>query len=111
VICVVRHEPPRMKTRLLIWLSIELAVASLLSASVCILRRAETRAYFAWHDNPTATTRAELDKERAITFRHHVVLGVALWSGMAAVTVPLVVSRARCKSTPSDGTKTEIQFG
>jgi hypothetical protein len=109
--CNVPHKHAPMKTRLMIWLSIELAVASILSASVCILRRGETQAYFAWRDNPTAATRAELDRERATTLRVHVHLGAVLWASMAAVTVPLMVSRARRKSGPSDVTKTEIKVG
>ena len=79
-----------MKRRLIIWLSLELLVASGMSASVCILRHSETRAYLAWRDHPTAETRATLDRERAITFCHHVVLGAVLFGGMGVITIPLV---------------------
>jgi hypothetical protein len=72
------------------WLSVELLLAAGISAGTCILRRAETRARLAWHDNPTLETQVALDRERAITFRHHVVFAAILFGGMAAFTIPLV---------------------
>ena len=79
-----------MKIRLIIWLSIELLFASGLSACVCILRRDERYAFRDWRDNPTPQTRAALDRQRAITFRHHVILAAVLFSGMALITIPVV---------------------
>lgn len=84
-----------MKTRLVIWLGVELLIASGLSAGSCILRRDEVRAFGAWHDNPTAETRAELDRQRSITFRHHIGFAGVLWAGMAVITVPIVIAVSR----------------
>ena len=81
-----------VKTRLAIWLGVELFVASGVSSAACILRRDEVRAWKVWHDTPTSATRAELDRQHRITFRHHVVFAVVLWAGMAVVTVPIVVA-------------------
>jgi hypothetical protein len=88
-----------MKTRLAIWLGVELLVASGLSTASCILRRDEVRAWRAWHDTPTPETRAELDRQHRITFRHHVVFAVVLWAGMAVVTVPIVIAVSRRRSS------------
>ena len=84
-----------MKTRLAIWLGVELLVASGLSAASCILRRDEVKAFGAWRDNPTAETRAELDRQRSITFRHHIGFAGVLWVGMAVITVPVVFALSR----------------
>ena len=88
-----------MKISLIIWLSLELLIAAGLSPGVCILRRAEVRAFGAWHDNPTPETRATLDRERAVTFRHHVVLALVLFAGMATITVPAVRMFSRHRSS------------
>jgi hypothetical protein len=86
-----------VKSSLLIWLFVELVLAAGMSASVCILRRDERHAFHVWRDNPTTESRAALDAERAVTFRHHVVLVAVLFGGMAVVTVLVVraVSRRR----------------
>lgn len=88
-----------MKTSLLIWLFVELLLAAGISASVCILSRDETNAFRAWRDNPTAETRAALDAEQAITFRHHIVVAAVLFGGMAVVTVPVVRAVSRRRSS------------
>lgn len=93
-----------VKDRLITWLSVELAVAAVLSASICVLRPEEKRAYRAWRDAPTPETRKVLDKERATTRWHQVVIGAVLFGGMALVTVPVIVaiSRRRRSEAPSD---------
>jgi len=88
-----------VKTSLIVWLSLELLVAAGISSAVCILRRSEVRAFGAWHDNPTPETRAALDRERAVTFRHHVVLAGVLFCGMAAITIPLVTTFSRRRTS------------
>ena len=89
-----------VKSSLLIGLLFaELLVAAGISASACILRRDERNAFRAWRDNPTAETRAALDAERSITFRHHVVLAAVLFGGMAVVTVPVVRAVSRRRSS------------
>jgi hypothetical protein len=79
-----------MKTRLILWLSIELIVVSGISAVSCILRHDEVKAFNTWHDKPSIETKAELDRQRRITRWHHVALAGVLFSGMAVVTVPVV---------------------
>jgi hypothetical protein len=79
-----------MKTRLIIWLSIELIVASGISAVSCILRHDEVEAYNAWHDNPMFVTKAELDKQKNITFWEHVGFAGVLFFVMAVITIPAV---------------------
>ncbi len=80
-----------MKIRLVIWLVVELLVASGISVASRILRHDQGRAFLAWHNNPNAVTRAELDRQHRITFAHRVGLGGVLWAGMAGVTIPIVV--------------------
>jgi hypothetical protein len=90
-----------VKKSLLIGLLIaELLVATGLSASICILRREERTAFRVWRNNPTTETRAALDAEAAVTFRHHVVLAALLFGAMAVVTVP-AVRAASCRRNAS----------
>jgi hypothetical protein len=86
-----------MKTRLIIWLSIELIVASGISAVSCILRHDEVKAFGTWHDNPTAATKAELDRQRKVTNWHHVAFAGVLFSAMAVVTIYFVSRRRQMK--------------
>jgi hypothetical protein len=86
-----------MKKWLIIWLSIELIVASGISPGICILRHDEVKAFGAWHDKPTAGTKAELDRQRKITNWHHVALAGVLFSVMAVFTVPTVCVLSRRK--------------
>ena len=88
-----------MKISLIVWLSLELLIAAGLSSGTCILRRAEVRAFGAWRDSPTPETRASLDREREVTFRHHIVLGLVLFGGMAAITIPAVRVLSRRRSS------------
>jgi len=81
-----------MKTRITILLLIELLLSAALSWTLGGLRRAETKAIIAWQRNPTVETRAVLDRERAETFRRHVILSVIFFGGMAIVTVPVVLA-------------------
>lgn len=81
-----------MKTRLAIWLGLELLVAVVLDGGSCLLRRDEMRAFKAWHDSPTAQNRVELDRQRSITLRYHIVFVGILWGGMAVVTIPIIVA-------------------
>ncbi len=92
-----------VKARLAIVLAAEMFVACGISAGACILRRDEVRAWQAWHDTPTPKNRAVLDRQRHITFRHHIVFAVVLWAGMGAVTVPIAVAVARRRNLRVDG--------
>ena len=82
-----------MKKRLIGLLAIELLVACFVITPVCILRRAEVRAYAAWHEHPNAETRAALNRERRITMGHKAGFSVTVFAAMAGVT--LLVARAR----------------
>jgi hypothetical protein len=91
-----------MKTRLILWLSIELIVASGISAASCILRHDEAKAFGAWYDKPSIETKSELDRQRRITRWHQVAFAGVLFSGMAVLTVPVVylVSRRQQRTEP-----------
>ena len=95
----VKRHTRLVKTRLAIWLGVELLVASVISAGSCILRRDQVRAWRVWHDTPTPETRAELDKQHNVTARYHVVFASILWGGMATITIPIVVAVSRRKSS------------
>jgi len=97
----------------MIWLSIEMLLASGFSACICILRRDERYAFNAWRDNPTLETRAALDRQRAITFRHHVALAAVLFGGMAVITIPVVLlaTRRRCSDIENHTQHTAEQTG
>jgi hypothetical protein len=84
-----------MKSLLVLWLAVELAVAAWLSSAACILRQDERTAYLQWRDQPTAETRAELDRQRGITRWHQVGLAGLLFAGMAGVTVPAMIFWSR----------------
>jgi hypothetical protein len=87
-----------VKTRLVIYLGLELLLAAVISAIPCMCtRRDEARALVAWRINPTAETKAELDRQRRITFRKHVVFAGALFAGMAVITIPVIVGLSRRK--------------
>jgi hypothetical protein len=81
-----------MKTRITILLLIELLLSAALSWTLGGLRRAETQAIIAWQRNPTVETRADLDIERAETFRRHVILSLVFFGGLAVITVPVVLA-------------------
>jgi len=97
-----------MKTRLIVWLALELLVASALSAAACILRRDEVKAFGAWHENPTPQTRAELERQRGITFRQHFVFAGVLWVGMAAISIPVIIAVSRRKSSLQSETQVAV---
>ena len=84
-----------MKTRLIIWLTVELVVASGISAFSCVLRRDQARAFIAWRDNPTVETKSELDRQRHITVKHHVIFAGVLFAGMAIISIPFVIMTSR----------------
>ncbi len=67
----------------------------------CIYRRDEVRAWRAWHDKPTLETRAELDRQKGITFRYHVLFAGVLFAGMAVVPVPVALTASRRKNSGS----------
>jgi hypothetical protein len=93
---------PHVKKTLLICLAVELVGAAFVSAGACLLRRGERDARRAWRENPTAETRAALDAERAITWRHRGVLTGVLFGGMALITVPAVLLLSRPRSLRDD---------
>src|SRR5436853_5640758 len=82
------------KDNLPTWLGVELAVASVLGMITCILRHDEREAFRAWMRDPTPATRAVLDKEKAITFRHNIALAAILFGGMALITVPIALRKS-----------------
>src|ERR1051325_6539563 len=82
------------KDNLSAWLTVELAVASVLGLSACILRHDEREAFRAWMRNSTTQRRAVLDKEKAITFRHNLALVAILFGGMALITVPIALRKS-----------------
>jgi len=87
-----------MKTRLIFYLGLELLIASGISAIPCMCtRRDAARALVAWRENPTAETKAELDRQRRITFWNHVGIAAILFAGMAVVTVPVVMGLSHRK--------------
>jgi len=94
-----------VKSSLLIWLAVELAVASAISVSTCILRLDEVRARRAWRDNPTSETGAELQRQKRITFRHRIVFAGVLFAGMAAITIPVIATASRRKSSGFENQK------
>lgn len=80
-----------MKTRLAIYLGIELILAVVIGGGVCLLRRDEVNARRAWRDSPTAEAKAELERQRAITRGQQFKLMAALFGLMALPTVLLIV--------------------
>ena len=84
-----------MKTRLIIWLSAELFLAVTISAISCIHRRDQARAFIAWRDNPTVESKSELDRQRRITAKHHVIFAGVLFAGMAIISIPFVIMASR----------------
>ena len=87
-----------MKTRLAIWLGVELLVAAAIGSAACIHRRDEVIAFRAWYDNPTLETRKELDRQRRITIWNVGFAGI-LFAGMAILTVPMVFVVSHCKGS------------
>jgi len=89
-----------MKTRLAIWLGAEFILAVVFGTGSCLLRRDEVGAFRAWRDHANAETRAELDRQRRITYQHQLAFAGILWSIMAGITVPIVVTVSRRGSRP-----------
>jgi hypothetical protein len=82
-----------------IYLGLELLIASGISAIPCMCtRRDAARALVAWRENPTAETKAELDRQRRITFGYHVAFAGVMFAGMAVITIPVVMGLSRRKS-------------
>lgn len=84
-----------MKIRLIVWLGVELLVASGISLLTCFIRPAEVQAVRAWHDNPTVETRSELDRQRHITTLQQVLFAGVLFTGMAVISIPVVAAVSR----------------
>jgi hypothetical protein len=98
-----------MRSRLAIWLTIELLVAAGVSSSVCLLRRAEARAFIEWRNNPTKENRSALDLEKHITTHHHIVLAAVLFCSMAAVTIPALQILERRRLRHMDNSTSTIE--
>jgi hypothetical protein len=94
-----------MKLQLIIWLGVELLVASGISAVSCILRRDEVEAFGAWRNNPTTENRSELERQRSITYRHYVGVAGVLWSVMAVITIAVVIAVSRRRSRQANETQ------
>lgn len=84
-----------MKTRLAVYLGIELILAVVIGGGVCLLRRDEVNARRAWRDSPTVETKAELERQRGITRSQQFKLMAALFGVMALPTVMLIVRASR----------------
>ena len=76
-----------MKLFIIILLAAELFIAYFVLAPTCILRRDHVRAFAAWHDNPTPTTQAELDRQKRITTLFSVGFCAVAFGIMAGVTL------------------------
>ena len=84
-----------MKRKLAIWLFVELMLAIAVTSSCCIYRRATTLGVVAWRQNPTPENKAELDRQHRIDSQQYFLLGTVLFSVMAVITIPFVVSSAK----------------
>ena len=84
----------RMKAFVVTLLVAELFIAHFVLTPTCILRREQIQAYAAWHDHPTAETRAELDRQHRITELYSVGFSVVVFGMMAGPTL-LVARRWR----------------
>lgn len=84
-----------MKTRLAVYLGIELVLAVLIGGGVCLLHRDEVNAHRAWRDTPTVETKAEVERQRDITRSQQLKLMVVLFVIMALPTVPLIFHASR----------------
>jgi len=89
-----------VKTRLVVWLAVELAIASTISAGSCILRRDKVLAFRAWRKNPTPQTQAELERQQRITFLDHITFATVLFGGMAVITIPVIAVQDSKKRVP-----------
>lgn len=87
------HGRTCVRKRLIALLGVELIVAAFIVATVCIRRHDEVRAYAAWHERPTAETRAALDRERRITAWHQAGLALVMFGVMAG---PTLIFARRC---------------
>jgi hypothetical protein len=87
-----------VKTRLAVWLTLELILAASASATVCLFRKDHSLAVRAWMQNPTPETAAELGRQKRLTFLSHFKFGGFLFAGMALVTVPVIISLSRPKT-------------
>jgi hypothetical protein len=76
-----------MKKLVAILLVAELLVAYFVLAPTCILRHEQVRAFGAWHDNPTADTRAELDRQIRITELYSLGFSAVAFGVMAGATL------------------------
>jgi hypothetical protein len=87
-----------VKTRLAVWLTLELILAASASATVCLLRKDHSLAVRAWMQNPTPETAAELERQKRLTFLSNFKLGGFLFGVMALATVPVIMSASRPKT-------------
>jgi hypothetical protein len=88
--------------KLIILLVVEYVVAYFLVMACCPIRGAEERAWAAWHDHPTAETRAEFDRQRHITELTALIPSSVLFCGMAGVTLLIARAWRQRHATPKD---------
>lgn len=93
-----------MKTRLAVYLGIELVLAVAIGGGVCLLRRDEVNARRAWQGNPTAEAKAELERQRAITQGQQFKLMAALFGLMALPTALLIVRASQPRESEASKT-------
>lgn len=91
-----------MRKLLVILLSVELLVSILLSQVGVLHRRDFDTAFIAWHKNPTAENRLELDRQKYINELYHWGFSAVFFGGMAVVALLAVYAckrRQRSEST------------
>jgi hypothetical protein len=76
-----------MKHRLVILLIVELVIAYVGFAPTCIKSRDRSRAFMAWHDNPTAETTAEWHRQLRIDEMQTLEISTAIFGVMAGPTL------------------------
>jgi hypothetical protein len=98
-----------MKKLITILLIGELFIAYFVLAPTCILRRAQVRAFAAWHDNPTPETRAELERQKRITELQSLGFSGVVFGVMGGATL-IVALYWRRRRIVHIGTKDEAQM-
>lgn len=76
-----------MKHRIVILLIAELVIAYVVFAPTCIKSRDRSRAFMAWHDNPTAETTAEWHRQLRIGEMETLEISTAIFGMMAVPTL------------------------
>ena len=99
-----------MPKLLAVILASEFVIAVLLGDRACVLRHDYTNAFGAWSANPTTQTKAEWDRQVAISKQQRWIFEGVIFVVMAVATIPIACLLAGPRRSAPQSTPGEVEL-